>query len=196
MQRELRIGAPVEVRSDQAGLRVEGYAAVFDEETVIGGSFREVIAKGAFANAIRRGDDVVFLVNHDGLPLARTRSNTLSLAEDDHGLRISTLLDPEDPDVKAIAGKMRRGDLDKMSFAFIPDRQEWDDTGDMPLRVIRDLRLYDVSVVTMPAYEGTEIGLRHLDQFRREQRRKNRSSAAIRLRMKANLAGFSRENGS
>jgi HK97 family phage prohead protease len=140
-------------------VRVEGYAAVFGQETMIGDWFREKIEPGAFTEAIGR-DDVVFLINHDGLPLARTRSGTLKLYEDEKGLRIETDLDPEDPDVKSIVGKMRRGDLDKMSFAFWPEVQEWDESEDMPLRVIKKASLYDVSIVTTPAYEGTEIGLR------------------------------------
>jgi HK97 family phage prohead protease len=161
MQREIRGGVPAEIRSDDAGLHVVGYAAVFNQETDIGGMFREVIAPGAFSEAIGR-DDVVFLINHDGLPLARTRSGTLKLTQDDHGLRMETTLDPDDPDVKAIAGKMKRGDLDKMSFAFFPEVQVWDESGNIPLRTIRKAALYDVSVVTTPAYAGTEIALRSL----------------------------------
>jgi HK97 family phage prohead protease len=164
---------------------VSGYAAVFGQETNIGGMFTEVIEAGAFASALERGDDVVFLVNHDGLPLARTRSGTLRLTQDDRGLFIESELDPTDPDVRAIVPKMRRGDLDKMSFAFIPTRQEWDDSGDMPKRSIQDLQLYDVSIVTTPAYDGTEIGLRSLQQYREEQKK---SQAARRLRMKSRLA--------
>lgn len=168
MNREIRAGIPAEIRADADGIRVEGYAAVFGEEADIGGMFREVIERGAFKDAIGR-DDVVFLINHEGLPLARTRSGTLELSEDDRGLRMATTLDPEDPDVKSIAGKMRRGDLDKMSFAFRADVQEWDDSGDVPLRTIKRASLFDVSVVTTPAYEGTEIGLRSLEAFKRAQ---------------------------
>ena len=166
MNREIRAGVPVEVRADADGIKVEGYAAVFGQETDIGGMFREVIERGAFKDAIGR-DDVVFLINHEGLPLARTRSGTLKLTEDDHGLRIETTLDPEDPDVKSIAGKMKRGDLDKMSFAFFPEVQEWDESGDMPLRTIRKASLFDVSIVTTPAYDGTEIALRSLAASRK-----------------------------
>lgn len=194
MNREIRGGIPAEIRAEEdGGIRVSGYAAVFDQETDIGGAFREVIAPGAFAEAVGR-DDVVFLINHDGLPLARTRSGTLTLKEDERGLYMETILDAEDPDVKAIVGKMKRGDLDKMSFAFWPQVQEWDDTQDPPLRTIRQASLYDVSIVTTPAYEGTEIGLRSLAAYReKEQSRQNFSAVKLRLRMKQDLA--SRENG-
>jgi len=168
MQFETRAGIPAEIRADETGIKVEGYAAVFGQETDIGGMFREVIERGAFVDAIGR-DDVVFLINHDGLPLARTRSGTLQLSEDDHGLKIQTTLDPEDPDVKSIAGKMRRGDLDKMSFAFYPEVQEWDESGDVPLRTIKRASLHDVSVVTTPAYNGTDIAMRSLDAARAGQ---------------------------
>ncbi len=116
--------APAEVASSGEGIRVSGYAAVFNQETDIGGYWREVIAPGAFSRAIGR-DDVVFLINHDGLPLARTRSGTLTLIEDDHGLKMETMLDPADPDVASIVPKMKRGDLDKMSFSFRATVQEW-----------------------------------------------------------------------
>lgn len=181
-QREIRAGIPAEVRADADGIKVEGYAAVFGERTNIGDMFEEVIERGAFTDAIGR-DDVVFLVNHEGLPLARTRSGTLRLTEDERGLKIETSLDPEDPDVKSIAGKMKRGDLDKMSFAFYPDVQEWDESGDLPLRTIKRASLYDVSVVTTPAYDGTEIALRSLEASRPQQI----SATEFRAQQKARL---------
>lgn len=177
-----------EIRTDDdGGIKVSGYAAVFGQETDIGGYFREVIEKGAFKEAIGR-DDVVFLINHEGLPLARTSSKTLVLSEDDHGLKMETSLDPDDPDVKSIVGKMKRGDLSKMSFAFYPDVEEWDDTGDTPLRTIKQASLADVAIVTKPAYDGTEIGLRTLEAHKKASKKKNYDAAAARLRMKKNLA--------
>jgi len=189
MNREIRSGIPAEIRADADGIRVEGYAAVFGQSTDIGGMFREVIERGAFKDAIGR-DDVVFLINHEGLPLARTRSGTLTLSEDDHGLKISTTLDAEDPDVKSIAGKMKRGDLDKMSFAFFPEVQEWDDTQEPPLRTIRKASLHDVSIVTTPAYQGTEIALRSLEASRAKGlplRNLRKEIDAARLNMAARL---------
>ena len=185
-QAEIRaLSEPVELRQEDNGpIRVAGYAAVFNQETNIGGYFTETIAPGAFTSALDRGDDVVLLVNHDGLPLARTRSGTLRLTQDERGLYIESELDPSDPDVRAIVPKMKRGDLDKMSFAFIPTRQSWDDSGDMPKRMIEDLQLFDVAIVTTPAYDGTEVGLRSLQKYRDEQQK---NQAARRLRMKARL---------
>lgn len=195
IETERRGGIPAEIRTDEAGIRVSGHAAVFNEQADIAGIFREVIAPGAFRAAIGR-DDVVFLINHDGLPLARTRSGTLKLEEDAKGLRMETVLDPEDPDVKAIVGKMKRGDLDKMSFAFRAVKQRWDDTQDPPLRTIEEVELFDVSIVTAPAYDGTDIGLRALEKHREQARAAhNFHAASARRRMKMNLALKERENG-
>lgn len=187
MQREVRGGIPAEIRAESDGIKVSGHAAVFNQQADIAGAFREVIEPGAFRNAIGR-DDVVFLINHDGLPLARTRSGTLKLSEDDTGLRMETTLDPQDPDVMSIVGKMKRGDLDKMSFAFRAVKETWDDTQEPPLRTIHEAELFDVSIVTSPAYDGTEIGLRSLEKHREQAKRtQNFHAARARVRMKANL---------
>lgn len=194
MEREIRGGIAAEIRAEGSEVRVAGYAAVFGQETDIGGMFREVIAPGAFDEAVGR-DDVVFLINHEGLPLARTRSGTLKLTQDDKGLRMETVLDADDPDVQSIVPKMKRGDLDKMSFAFWPEVQEWDESGEIPVRTIRKARLFDVSIVTTPAYDGTSIALRSLDDHRKETKRKNFSAAAMRHRLKMNLRLRATENG-
>lgn len=98
-------------------------------------------------------------------------AGTLELFEDQRGLRMRASLDMRDPDVRSIVPKMQRGDLDKMSFAFIPTRQKWKDVDgkDLPRRTIEEAEFYDVSIVTTPAYSGTEIGLRSLEQFRNSQ---------------------------
>lgn len=178
---EIRAGLPFELRADDGEpVRVEGYAAVFNERADIGGYFIEMFAPGAFSEALTR-DDVVFLANHAGLPMARTSSGTLSLSEDERGLMMSTELDAEDPDVCCIVPKMRRGDLNKMSIAFISEREEWDETGDVPVRRILQAGLRDVSIVNFPAYDGTDIGLRSLDAFRQTQIPRNQNIRRQRL---------------
>lgn len=158
---------PVEVRASASGVVVEGYAAIYDQETVIAGLFREVIRPGAFRSALSRGDDVTLNINHnDNFLLARTASGTLTLREDERGLFIRSELDPTDPDVKRLVPKMKRGDLSEMSFAFsIPEGgQEWTRGADgLDVREIRDVMLHDVSVVVSPAYGGTSIALRSRD---------------------------------
>ena len=171
---------PIEVReNDDGSVTVEGYAAVFDQETDIGGVLNEVVRQGAFRNAIKRGDDVAFLINHGGLPLARSTSKTLSLSEDAQGLRIKTTLDGSDPDVRRIVPKMKRGDLSKMSFAFSMDGgvQRWASSGDIELREIVEVgSLSDVSVVTYPAYEGTSIALRSREDAKKKSEQEKRQA--------------------
>lgn len=193
MKHEIRSGLPVEIRADGNAIKVSGYAAVFNERADIGGYFFEVIEPGAFSDAIGR-DDVVFLVNHVGLPLARTRSKTLTLKQDERGLYMETELDPADPDVMQIVPKMQRGDLDKMSFAFRAEIEEWDETGDVPVRTLKKVSLRDVSIVTHPAYDGTEIGLRSLQEFRNANADSNSQASRViqaRMRMKLALAANS-----
>lgn len=164
--REIRAAMPVEIREAEGeGVKVAGYAAVFDEWADIGDFFQERIMPGALDG--RLDDDVQFLVNHRDLPLARTTSGTLTLTVDERGLYMETTLDPSDPDAARIIPKLKRGDLSKMSFAFKVDKEEWDETGDIPKRTILQIgRLYDVAVVCDPAYSGTEIGLRSLEAHR------------------------------
>jgi hypothetical protein len=187
LELERRASGPFEMRQEEDSVRVVGHAAVFNQETDIGGFFREVIRPGAFAKVIGR-DDVPFLIEHQDLPLARTRSGTLELIEDDIGLKLESELDALDPDVKRIVPKMRRGDLDKMSFAFLPVRQEWDESGDVPLRILHEVKLFDVSIVTMPAYDGTDIALRSLDAWRETKAGiQNFFPASLRIRLSKEL---------
>lgn len=181
--------APFEFRqSDDGTVKVAGYAAVFDEPADIGGVFTEVIKPGAFRNALNRGDDVVFLINHGGLPLARLSAGNLTLREDQRGLRMEATLDGSDPDVARIVPKLRNRLMRAMSFGFNvgPEGQEWGETGDgQSLRNIRDVSyLGDVSVVNTPAYAGTEIALRSKEeaekQAEEERKEHNRDGFAKR----------------
>lgn len=181
---ERRALAPFELRAEGETVKVVGHAAVFDQEANIAGQFREVIRPGAFARAILESD-VPFLIEHNDLPLARSTSGTLDLSEDGVGLRIESDLDASDPDVQRIIPKMRRGDLSKMSFAFRATRQEWvdpEDDGDLPLRVLHEVELFDVSIVTNPAFEGTDIALRSLEAVREAEDEKDAKRRAFELR--------------
>ena len=137
--------------------RLEGYAAVFGCETGLRG-FRERIAPGAFSTTLASGADILALVDHDyGRLLARTKSGTLRLDQDDHGL--SFALDVPDTtlgrDVRALA---ERGDLGGMSFGFYITEEKWLRND---LRELRQVQLVEVSVVhSHPAYAGTEVHAR------------------------------------
>lgn len=155
----------LEVRSEEGQAPVvEGYAATFDEPYDMG-PFLEVIDKRAFNRTLGTNPDVRLLVDHEGQPLARTKSGTLELGTDDHGLHIRAELDPSDPDVQRLVPKMRRKDLDQMSFAFrvAPGGDSWDyDNPQGTLRKMTELSLAggDVSVVTYPANPGTAASIR------------------------------------
>jgi HK97 family phage prohead protease len=150
---------PVEFRTGSGGkTTVAGYAAVFGEETDIGGYFREVIAKGAFTNALRTADVRAYFDHDSGRVLGRSSAGTLRLKEDNKGLAVEIDL-PDTTDGRDVKTLIERGDINGMSFGFIVTKQEWDETGDIPLRTILALELYEVSIVAIPAYSGTNIAL-------------------------------------
>jgi len=155
-----RITVDAEVRAlADGGMRIGGYAAKFNREAT-GLSFREVIAPGAFTRSLASAEPVYLLVNHDTdqLPLASTRSGTLVLSEDNVGLYMTADLDPSNPRAAELHSALSRGDVEKMSFAFsIAPGGESRDSG---LRTLTDLNLFEVSVVTWPAYDDTEVGVR------------------------------------
>ena len=179
-KREIRALSGVETRADGGVRKIVGYAAVFDSPTDIGGVFREQIRKGAFSSAIGR-DDVRALFNHDdNLVLGRTKAGTLSLSEDTHGLR-AEITPPDTAWARDLMVSIERGDVSQMSFAFQATKQEWDDTGDIPVRTIIEAELYDVSPVTYPAYPDTEVALRSRDGARKEAGRRNSAAAQRRI---------------
>ena len=161
-----RITMAAEVRAiatNDGSLKIGGYAATFGNEAT-GLNFREVIAKGAFTRTLKSDNPVFLLINHDteSLPLASTQSGTMSLREDETGLYMEATLDPKNPRAAELASALERGDVDKMSFAFTvaPDG----DTRSEGLRTLTDLDLYEVSVVTWPAYDATSVGMRSAEK--------------------------------
>lgn len=160
---------------DDGFVHVTGHAAVFDRWSVDLGGFREIIDPGFFAEVLDDpGLDTKFLVNHWDLPLAAVRSGDLDLAEDETGLATDARLDPEDPDVDRVTRKMQPGKLDKMSFGFLvkPEGDEWSENKDLGIWERRLLpngcaELFDVSIVTFPAYPDTTIAQRRLELRRR-----------------------------
>jgi HK97 family phage prohead protease len=193
MSREIRsLAGELEARAEGEARKIVGYAAVFNSDANIGDYFIERIAPGAFAKAIGR-DDVRCLFNHsDNLVLGRSTSGTLRLAEDDRGLRYEC--DPPETNwARDLLELISRGDVNQSSFAFRATREEWDETGALPIRTLLELELYDVSPVTYPAYQDTEVGVR-AQAVLREARTAGRlagnaprSVAAGRFRMRADL---------
>ena len=145
----------VEIRTASDGsLRFSGYASTTETPYRVGG-FEETFARGAFKRCLGEDPDVVLLINHEGIPLARTRSGTLTLSEDTRGLRVDAQLDPENPIVQTLVSPMKRGDMTEMSFAFRATDDEWSD-GDRK-RVVRAATIHkgDVSMVTHGANSAT-----------------------------------------
>ena len=152
----------IERRGAAGGLRASGrtltgYAAVFGQETRIGG-FTERIKPGAFTKSLTSGRDILALLDHrfDAL-LGRTASGTLKLYEDDKGLAFELRL----PDTQAgrdLVALAERGDVGGMSFGFIAEDEAWSGN----TRELRQVDLREVSVVqAFPAYQQTEISLRN-----------------------------------
>lgn len=157
-----------EVRAEQGerGSIITGRPIVYNSRTDLGW-FDEIIESGALNNADLK--DVRFLVNHDisKIPLARSRRNngnsTMQLTVDNLGMSIEVQLDTENnSEARALYSAVERGDISGMSFMFGVNSEEWDDIeSDHPTRRIKEISsVVEVSAVTFPAYESTEINAR------------------------------------
>lgn len=164
-KREVRF-LPVELKAESTaqGQEINGYPIVFEQETDLG-FCREVIDGGSMGDgSVLR--DVALLANHDFgmIPMARSRRNnensTMKLTPDQHGVAMRALLDTEgNPKAKEAYSAVSRGDITGMSFAFIVNEERWTDLdSEKPLRRIMSFsRIFEVSLVTNPAYEGTSV---------------------------------------
>ncbi|MEF2549994.1 HK97 family phage prohead protease [Aurantimonas sp. A2-1-M11] len=179
-------GLGVETRATNGKKTLVGYAAVFNNDTTIGDYFVERIAPGAFRQAL--GGDIRALVDHDkGRVIGRTKSGTLRLSEDSRGL-LAEIDIPDTADGRDLWTLVGRGDISGMSFSFRATKQSWDETGDLPIRTVEAVELFEVSAVAFPAYEGTTLAVRALEAVRaeaeevlaEEQRRKDNAAAAAR----------------
>ena len=141
-----------------------GYAAVFNVPTDLG-RFREQIADGAFTRAIAAKQDVRALLNHNpDNVLGRTKSDTLTLSQDSRGLKFDISM-PDTNLGRDVHTLVQRGDIDQCSFGFIvQDETVTYDADGRALRTIRDADLFDVSIVTYPAYESTSVEARSRDE--------------------------------
>lgn len=142
------------------GRKLTGYVAKFDNATRIGG-FTEIIRRGAFAASLTSGRDILAMADHDpNRVLGRTKSGTLTLAEDADGLAFSLQM----PDTQAgrdLVALAERGDLGGCSFGFVVNAggDAWN--GDT--RELRSVELQEISIVqAWPAYTDTEVHLRSI----------------------------------
>ena len=164
-KKETRL-AELRINESEGKMLLEGYAIVFESETLIGDEkhgFKEIIDKDALSEANIK--DVPLKYNHmdNFLILARTKNKSLTLEVDEKGLKVKAELLDTDSN-KDIYKMVKAGLLDKMSFAFTVAKQSWDRNGEIPIRRILGIeRLYDVSIVDLPAYDATSIHARSLE---------------------------------
>ncbi len=166
---ERRLVMKSELRVDGAvgGKRtISGYAAVFNTESErLGGWFVEVIRPGAFTNTLKTAD-VRCLFNHDpNHVLGRTASGTLTLREDQRGLFMECTL-PDTQTARDLAESIGRKDVSQQSFAFRTVKDRWtysDDPAKPAFRELLEAELFDVSPVTYPAYQDTDVGVRSIE---------------------------------
>ena len=171
MSRETR-AFNFEIRAEQNekhGHFLTGVPIVYEQRTDLGW-YDEIIARGALDKTDLK--DVRFLIGHDAgmVPLARSRNNnensTMQMSVGDAGMEIRVDLDIENnSDSRKLYSAVERGDISGMSFAFTVDGDSWDDIdSDHPTRTIRSIRrVYEVSAVAFPAYEGTSLEARSQD---------------------------------
>ncbi len=157
-----------EIREDGDGFRLEGYAALFDSRSENLGGFTETIQRGAFRQSLKSRNNIMFYYNHDSNQvLASTRAGTLRLEEDERGLKVSASIAPTSygRDAKIL---VERGDVTGFSFGFsMPARggDEWNAEGTE--RILKSVRLFEVSLVGSPAYSQTNgtATIRGLDKI-------------------------------
>ena len=164
MDREIRqmrsISSDFKTREDGEDLKIEGYFAVFDSIYELWPGETESIAPGAFSKTL--SGDIRALVNHDTtLVLGRTSAHTLELREDEHGLWGRISINPKDSDAINLYERVKRGDVSQCSFGFeiVEEETEFREDGSVHW-TIKEVRLYEVSCCTFPAYESTNISAR------------------------------------
>ena len=196
--RYIQLNVRAEKRADEK-LIIKGQAAVFNEETVIRGWFREQIAPGAFQRVLSESPDTIGCFNHDwNVVLARTTSGTLSLSETATGLDYEIDINPDDPEAMSVYAKVARGDVSQSSFAFEVSAEEWaypgPDSNILPLRSITEFsKLYDVCPATFGAYPQTSAAVRSkYSATPQEQSNQAASSGAedLAMRQKARRRAF------
>ena len=156
-----RFSTTLETRSADGLLHFRGLASSTESPYDMG-YYTETIKRGAFAKTLQEQPDVQLLINHDGLPLARTTNGSRTIRETDQGLEFEARADAEDPDAARVARKVDAGLMDQCSFAFRVTRQTWDE--DYTERSINEVSLDrgDVSIVNYGANPNTSISARSM----------------------------------
>lgn len=162
--RSVLASADLELRDagEDGSIQFSGTAAVFDKRSEDLGGFTEFVARGAFRRALDAHPDTRALFNHnENYVLGRTKNNTLDMREDPRGLR-AYFRAADTSYARDIQTLVKRGDVDQMSFAFTVERDRWeeDSAGEITRTILEVRDLYDVSIVTYPAYRQTDASAR------------------------------------
>jgi HK97 family phage prohead protease len=141
---------------------------VFDSwSETLGGifPFKEIVRKGTFTETIKL-DDIRALFNHDpNFVLGRNKAGTLELEEDEIGLRV-VITPPDTSWANDLIKNLRRGDISQMSIGFIVLEDTWGTQDGIDIREIKKVQLFDVSIVTYPAYTQTDVGVRAMESYK------------------------------
>ena len=163
---------------------IEGYFAVFNKETELWQGAYEEISPEAFNNTLH--DDVRALINHDTtLVLGRTKANTLELKTDNVGLWGRIKINPNDTDAMNLYERVARGDVDQCSFGFniLKEETDWRDDGTVKW-TIKEVKLFEVSPCTFPAYEQTGIQARKAEVEQHQKRMLDARKLKLKERLK------------
>lgn len=173
-----------ETREADGEMYISGYFAVFNSEYEIWPGAVESVAETAFDGAL--SDDIRCLIDHETrLVLGRNKAGTLTLKTDARGLWGEVRINPNDQDAVNLYERVKRGDVDQCSFGFDILDEEFEDRGDAVKWTIKKVKLYEVSVVTFPAYEETSVSARK----RQLGEIKKRNTEAWKQRMLKKLKG-------
>lgn len=173
------------VREDGDDLHIEGYFAVFNSNYEIADGLSESVAPEAFNNTL--DGDIRCLIDHDTrLVLGRTKANTLSLRADEHGLYGDVIINTKDTDATNLYSRVQRGDVDQASFGFDILSEEYENSENGSVHwTIKEVKLYEVSVCTFPAYQETSLSARSNEA----SEIKKRENEAWKLGMQKKLKG-------
>lgn len=171
---------------------IVGYAAVFNAMSADLGGFQEKIQRGAFSQSIL-ADDIRALFNHDpNYVLGRNISGTLELSEDEQGLRIRVKV-PNTSWARDLMESIRRGDINQMSFGFQTVKDLWEEREKKVVRTLQQVKLFDVSPVTYPAYPQTSAAVRSAFESFTTERQVSEDGADEKAKVQARLANRKRK---
>lgn len=181
--RSLHTELKTRAEEDTKDLYIEGYFAVFNNETELWQGAYEELAPTAFDKTL--GNDIRALINHDTtLVLGRNKSGSLELKVDSHGLWGRIKVNPNDTDAINLYERVKRGDVDQCSFGFniLNEETDWRDDGTVKW-TIHEVDLHEVSVCTFPAYEATGVQARHNEVEQHKQRQLDQKKQNLRARL-------------